>query len=95
MEGLAGFEHKYQWSIVGHSGDGAAIPLVSYENPPRTQADRLKILMTMQAHSQYCSSGYVRACVTWFLFSQFPNLIVFDLLTETTRLRRRVQLSNR
>jgi len=57
MESFAGFEHKYSYTLVGHSGDSAAIPLVPYDSPPKTRKERLKVLQTMYAHSQYCSSG--------------------------------------
>jgi hypothetical protein len=57
MESLHGFDHKFQWSLVGHSGDGPSIPLISYGKAPKTAADRLKVLLTMQAHAQYCMSG--------------------------------------
>merc|ERR1740117_2186354 len=57
MEALAGFEHKYSYALVGHSGDGPSIRLCSYGNPPQTRKDRLKILQKMVAHSQYCMSG--------------------------------------
>ncbi len=35
MEALDGFDTKYQWSLVGHSGDGPVIPLVEYGKPPK------------------------------------------------------------
>jgi hypothetical protein len=57
MEALEGFEQKYSYAIVGHSGDAAAVPFVSYGAPPKTRKDRLKVLQRMYAHSQYCSSG--------------------------------------
>ena len=34
MEALVGFEHKIQYSMVGHSGDGPCIELVDYGAPP-------------------------------------------------------------
>ena len=57
MEALEGFENKYSYTIVGHSGDSASVPFVPYDSPPRTRKDRLKVLQRMYAHSQYCSSG--------------------------------------
>ena len=30
MEALAGFEHKFDYAIVGHSGSGPQIPLVRF-----------------------------------------------------------------
>eukprot|EP01116_Phalansterium_solitarium_P021620 TRINITY_DN6799_c0_g1_i1.p1 TRINITY_DN6799_c0_g1~~TRINITY_DN6799_c0_g1_i1.p1 ORF type:complete len:352 (+),score=63.07 TRINITY_DN6799_c0_g1_i1:188-1243(+) len=57
MEAFEGFEHKYHYSIVGHSGDSPEIPLVDYIKPPRNRNERLKILQKMKAHSEYCVSG--------------------------------------
>jgi hypothetical protein len=44
MEALDGFDRKYSWSIVGHSGDGPAVPLVSYGDPPADRGRRLKVI---------------------------------------------------
>lgn len=57
MEAFHGFEHKYQYSIVGHSGDGPEIKLVDYGRAPPNRNERLKILKKMIAHSEHCSSG--------------------------------------
>ena len=57
MESLAGFEHKYSWSLVGHSGDGPAVQLVDYGAPPANRHERLKVLQRMWAHAQFCMSG--------------------------------------
>jgi MoxR-like ATPase len=57
MESLQGFEQKFSYSIVGHSGDSPEIPLVEYDKPPKNAKERLQILEKMSAHSQYCSSG--------------------------------------
>ena len=40
MEALAGFEHKFEYSIAGHSGDSECIELVEYGAPPRHQQER-------------------------------------------------------
>ncbi len=57
MESLQGFEQKFSYSIVGHSGDSPEIPLVEYDKPPKNAKERLQVLEKMSAHSQYCSSG--------------------------------------
>ncbi|KNC54048.1 uncharacterized protein AMSG_09710 [Thecamonas trahens ATCC 50062] len=59
MEGLAPgvAAGTLQYSIVGHSGGSPAIPLVSYDAPPANEAERLRVLQTMAAHSQFCPSG--------------------------------------
>ena len=45
------------YDIVGHSGESAEIPFVSATAPPENEADRLKVLRAMHAHSQFCYSG--------------------------------------
>lgn len=57
MESLAGFEHKYEYSIVGHSGDGPAIQFVPFGEPPKNDKERLQVCHKMHAHTQYCMSG--------------------------------------
>ncbi|RHY25348.1 hypothetical protein DYB32_009692, partial [Aphanomyces invadans] len=42
MESLAEFETKFDYAIMGHSGDSPAIPFVSFGSPPKTKKDRLK-----------------------------------------------------
>eukprot|EP00736_Rhodelphis_marinus_P000056 Rmarinus@m.14300 len=57
MEALDGFNHKYSWSMVGHSGDGPVIPLVDYDKAPSNALERFRIAQTMYAHTQFCVSG--------------------------------------
>jgi len=57
MEAFKGFESKIRYDIVGHSGDGYAFKFTEAMSPPENEAKRLKILKTMIAHSQFCSSG--------------------------------------
>jgi len=52
-----GEEKKFNYSIVGHSGDSPCIPFVDWNSSPNNEKDRLQILQTMLAHSQYCNSG--------------------------------------
>ena len=54
---VVGESKKFDYSIVGHSGDSPCIPLVDWASPPGNEKDRLQILQTMLAHSQYCTSG--------------------------------------
>lgn len=54
---MAGFEHKYVYSIVGHSGSGHSIRLVDWHKPPRTDEERLEVAHAMYAHSLGCASG--------------------------------------
>ncbi|XP_028971690.2 von Willebrand factor A domain-containing protein 8 isoform X4 [Esox lucius] len=57
MEALESYEHKIKYDIVGHSGDGYDIELVRTDKLPKNNKQRLKVLKTMHAHSQFCMSG--------------------------------------
>ncbi|XP_042236264.1 von Willebrand factor A domain-containing protein 8-like isoform X2 [Homarus americanus] len=57
MEAFEGFENKFKYDIYGHSGEEAAVPLVDCNSVPRNNKERLDVLKTMQAHSQFCLSG--------------------------------------
>ncbi|KAI8393920.1 AAA domain-containing protein [Radiomyces spectabilis] len=57
MEAFRGFEEKFAYKIVGHSGDGANIEFVKPGNYPKTEKDEFDIISKMKAHSQYCLSG--------------------------------------
>ncbi|TRY92386.1 hypothetical protein DNTS_024700 [Danionella cerebrum] len=57
MEALEGYEHKFKYDITGHSGDGFDIELVRCDRVPKNNKERLKVLKTMHAHSQFCMSG--------------------------------------
>ena len=48
---------KFDYSMVGHSGDSPCIPFVDWASAPKNEKDRLQLLQTMLAHSQYCMSG--------------------------------------
>ncbi|XP_074550636.1 von Willebrand factor A domain-containing protein 8 [Halichoeres trimaculatus] len=57
MEALENYEHKFKYDIMGHSGDGFDIELVRADKVPKNNKERLKVLRTMHAHSQFCMSG--------------------------------------
>lgn len=57
MESLHGLDHKYKYELIGHSGDSDAVPLVMSEKTPKNEAERLRVLQQMVAHSQFCFSG--------------------------------------
>jgi hypothetical protein len=57
MAAFEGYENKISYDIIGHSGDGYNIKFVDNTNNPKNEAERLKILKTLIAHSQFCSSG--------------------------------------
>ena len=57
MESFIGLEHKFDYSILGHSGDSPNINFVSFGSPPQNRKQRFQILQRMYSHTQYCSSG--------------------------------------
>jgi von Willebrand factor A domain-containing protein 8 len=59
MESFDGFggSNKFDYSIVGHSGDSPCIPLVNWSEPPQNEMERIKVLQSILAHCQYCMSG--------------------------------------
>lgn len=59
MESFDGFgdPNKFDYSIVAHSGDSPCIPLVNWSEPPKNELERMNVLQSMMAHSQYCMSG--------------------------------------
>lgn len=57
MEAFRGFEQKFAYSIIGHSGDGANIEFVTPGKHPKTEKEEFEIINKMRAHSQYCLSG--------------------------------------
>ena len=62
MESFRGFEHKFAYSIIGHSGDGANIEFVVPGKYPKTEKEEFEIINKMRAHSQYCLSGGKYVC---------------------------------
>ncbi|XP_011645711.1 von Willebrand factor A domain-containing protein 8 [Pogonomyrmex barbatus] len=57
MEAFSGYEGKFQYDIVGHSGDDYRIVFVDRTQPPTDNKRRLEVIKTMHAHSQFCMSG--------------------------------------
>eukprot|EP00301_Raphidiophrys_heterophryoidea_P006912 c12743_g1_i1.p1 GENE.c12743_g1_i1~~c12743_g1_i1.p1 ORF type:complete len:1447 (+),score=378.72 c12743_g1_i1:119-4342(+) len=57
FEAFHGFEYKYEWSLLGHSGDTKNLEFVPFGKPPPTPKERLQILNKMVAHTQHCWSG--------------------------------------
>ena len=57
MTALDGMSSRFEYSIVGHSGDGPNIPFVEVGSPPKDRGDQLRILQRMVAHTQFCMSG--------------------------------------
>jgi len=57
MESFYGFEHKYDYSIIGHDGESPVIPFVEWGKPPKTKKDRLSVIEMMYWNALYCNSG--------------------------------------
>ncbi|EHB13051.1 hypothetical protein GW7_03251 [Heterocephalus glaber] len=57
MEAFENYEEKFKYDIAGHSGDTYNINLVPVNKIPKNNKQRLEILKTMHAHSQFCMSG--------------------------------------
>ncbi|KAG0296119.1 von Willebrand factor A domain-containing protein 8 [Linnemannia gamsii] len=57
MESFRNFEHKFAYSIIGHSGDSPNLEFVKEGKYPKTEKDVFKVISQMSAHSQYCLSG--------------------------------------
>jgi hypothetical protein len=84
FEAFAGFERKYRYAVVGHSGDGPCTPFVEYGAPPTDDKARLALLRRMAAHTQYCQSGdntlnAARAAVAEVLAHDADERFVFVL----------------
>ncbi|XP_068924755.1 von Willebrand factor A domain-containing protein 8 isoform X2 [Petaurus breviceps papuanus] len=56
MEAFENYEEKFKYDIAGHSGDGY-VNLVPLDKVPKDNKERLQILKTMHAHTQFCMSG--------------------------------------
>nr|KAF7423742.1 hypothetical protein H0235_009025 [Vespula pensylvanica] len=57
MESFSGYEDRFQYDIIGHSGDDYRIAFVDRAKPPVDNKRRLEVIKTMHAHSQFCMSG--------------------------------------
>lgn len=57
MESFVGFEHKYDYSIIGQDGESPLIPFVNFGNPPKTAEGRLKVIDMMYWNAMFCLSG--------------------------------------
>lgn len=57
MEAFSNMDHKFQYAIVGHSGDSDGFPFVQMGQPPKNRAERLDVLRKMYSHATYCGSG--------------------------------------
>ena len=81
MTALDGMESRFEYGIVGHSGDGPDIQFVVPGHPPEDRAEQLRILQKMVAHTQFCMSGdsTFEAAKSW-LFKKYPTKMEMKLL---------------
>jgi len=56
MEAFQGFTHKYDYSIVGHSGETPEEVFVEFGKPPKAPEDKHRVLRNMYAATR-CMSG--------------------------------------
>ncbi len=82
MESFKSFENKFQYRIIGHSGDSPNVEFVKEGKYPRNEKEEFKILSQMRLHSQFCLSGGKSLCIlllslllfnTW-LFSRYSRI---------------------
>lgn len=57
MEAFENYEQKIKYDVFGHSGETYADEFVRADKPPKNNKERLDVLKTMHAHSQFCISG--------------------------------------
>ncbi|PIK51485.1 putative von Willebrand factor A domain-containing protein 8 [Apostichopus japonicus] len=57
MESFEGYEKKFVYEIVGHSGEDFDSQFIKDDKPPKNNKQRLDTIKTMQAHAQFCMSG--------------------------------------
>ena len=57
MEALAGFEHKFAYSMSAHSGSSAEVSLVEAGKPPLTVAERARVVSTLFSHAAGSATG--------------------------------------
>lgn len=57
MKSFDGMTQRFDYQIVGHSGDAASLQFVRFGEPPKTEKEMMRVLQGMIAHSQYCQSG--------------------------------------
>ncbi|GIY28025.1 von Willebrand factor A domain-containing protein 8 [Caerostris darwini] len=57
MEAFHGYKEKFQYEIVGHSGEDFCIQFSKFDEPPKNPKERLELIRNMHAHTQFCMSG--------------------------------------
>ncbi|XP_013194318.1 von Willebrand factor A domain-containing protein 8 [Amyelois transitella] len=56
-EALKGYEARIRYDMLAHSGEEHALQLVTADRVPDNERERLQIIRTMHAHSQFCWAG--------------------------------------
>lgn len=57
MEAFQNYEEKFKYDIIGHSGEDHKLEICQFDKAPSNNKERLVVLQTMHAHSQFCLSG--------------------------------------
>jgi len=57
LESMEGHLDRYEYAILGHSGETSRVNFVRFGEHAANRAERLKILQRMVAHTQFCLSG--------------------------------------
>ncbi|XP_041484897.1 von Willebrand factor A domain-containing protein 8-like isoform X2 [Lytechinus variegatus] len=57
MEAFEGYEEKFAYDIVGHSGETCDEVFLKSDKVPKNNNERLKVLRNLHAHAQFCLSG--------------------------------------
>lgn len=57
MEALEGHSDKFEFSIIGHSGESSKILFSEFGNEPQNKKERYEIIEKMYLHAQFCMSG--------------------------------------
>ena len=54
MEALEGFQDKFKYDIIGHSGEGPAVTIVNADNIPKNEKERLNVLQVSKKGLGFC-----------------------------------------
>jgi len=57
MEAFEGYGDRIVYDVIGHSGEDNNVPFTRVSHPPSNDRERLDVLKSMHAHSQFCMSG--------------------------------------
>ncbi|GBM19809.1 von Willebrand factor A domain-containing protein 8 [Araneus ventricosus] len=57
MEAFDGYQERFHYEIIGHSGEDFCIEFSKFGKPPKDRKERLELIRNMHAHTQFCMSG--------------------------------------